>query len=66
MLLIHAHPSSPQWLVFEAEGMLQIRPVQHKCAEHLHNNPGAVLQLNMVRDTEGMDIGKILVLLEIQ
>lgn len=37
-----------QWLVFEAEGQIQIRPIQHKVATHLLDNPGAVVQLNMV------------------
>lgn len=37
----------PQWLVFEAEGQIQIRPAQHRIAEHLISNPGAIVQLNM-------------------
>ncbi len=37
----------PEWLVFEAEGQLQIRPVQHTVAQHLIDNPGAICQLNM-------------------
>lgn len=37
----------PQWLVFEAEGQLQIRPAQHWIANHLIENPGAITQLNM-------------------
>lgn len=42
-LLVHRtwDPSAhPEWLVLEAEGQLQIRPVQHKVAQHLMNNPG--------------------------
>lgn len=30
----------PEWLVFEAEGQLQIRPQQFVIAWHLLNNPG--------------------------
>ncbi len=37
----------PQWLAFEAEGRLQIRPAQYALARHLLENPGAVVQLNM-------------------
>jgi len=37
----------PQWLCFEAEGQLQIRPAQLTVARHLMDNPGAVDQLNM-------------------
>ncbi|MEW5310745.1 MAG: hypothetical protein WDW38_002512 [Sanguina aurantia] len=37
----------PQWLVFEAEGQLQIRPAQYTIANTLINNPGAIAQLNM-------------------
>ena len=41
----------PEWLVFEAEGQLQIRPTQHWIANHLINHPpdqpGAIDQLNM-------------------
>jgi hypothetical protein len=37
----------PQWLAFEAEGQLQIRPAQHAIAHHLMHNPGAIAQLNM-------------------
>ena len=39
----------PQWLVFEAEGQLQIRPQQYWLAQHLLNpaNAGAIDQLNM-------------------
>jgi hypothetical protein len=40
----HRHP---QWLVFEAEGQLQIRPAQHSIAQHLMKHPGAIAQLNM-------------------
>ncbi|KAG1658900.1 hypothetical protein FOA52_012576 [Chlamydomonas sp. UWO 241] len=37
----------PEWLVFEAEGQLQIRPVQHYVTGYLLSNPSAVVQLNM-------------------
>jgi hypothetical protein len=37
----------PRWLVFEVEGRLQIRPLQHRIAQTLIANPGAVVQLNM-------------------
>ena len=38
----------PQWLVFEVEGRLQIRPQQHAIAQHLMaGHPGAIAQLNM-------------------
>lgn len=37
----------PEWLVFEAEGQLQIRPAQHKVAQLLMADPGAIEQLNM-------------------
>jgi hypothetical protein len=37
----------PAWLVFEMEAGLQIRPAQHKVAEHLMGHPGSVVQLNM-------------------
>lgn len=37
----------PEWLVFEAEGSLQIRPNQYQIAKDLMNRPGAVEQLNM-------------------
>lgn len=37
----------PEWLVFEAEGQLQIRPQQYQIARHLMENPGAISQLNM-------------------
>ena len=37
----------PQWLVFEAEGQLQIRPAQYTVAKHLIDNPSAIVQLNM-------------------
>ena len=41
----------PEWLVFEVEGQLQIRPTQHWIADHLINHPpdqpGAIDQLNM-------------------
>ncbi|KAG2486452.1 hypothetical protein HYH03_014899 [Edaphochlamys debaryana] len=43
---VRAHP---QWLVFEAEGRLQIRPQQYAVAAHLMDpaNAGAIAQLNM-------------------
>jgi hypothetical protein len=41
----------PQWLVFEAEGRLQIRPAQHALAVTLldgeDGGPGPIAQLNM-------------------
>ena len=39
----------PLWLVFEAEGQLQIRPKQHYVAQQLIDNykNGPILQLNM-------------------
>ncbi|PNH12759.1 hypothetical protein TSOC_000243 [Tetrabaena socialis] len=37
----------PQWLVFEAEGQLQIRPAQYAVAKQLMGDPGAIAQLNM-------------------
>jgi hypothetical protein len=37
----------PEWLVFEAEGLIQIRPEQFKVANHIIHNPGAITQLNM-------------------
>ena len=37
----------PQWLVFEVEGQLQIRPAQYHVAQHLMADPGAIAQLNM-------------------
>ena len=37
----------PQWLVFEVEGQLQIRPQQHAIAQHLMLCNGAIAQLNM-------------------
>ncbi|CAE8648543.1 unnamed protein product, partial [Polarella glacialis] len=37
----------PQWLVFEVEGRLQIRPTQYIVAMKLIEDPGAVVQLNM-------------------
>ena len=40
----HEHP---QWLTFEVEGRLKIRPVQYRVAQHLMQNPGAIAQLNM-------------------
>ncbi|KAG2494612.1 hypothetical protein HYH03_007377 [Edaphochlamys debaryana] len=43
---VRAHP---QWLVFEVEGRLQIRPQQYAVAAHLLDpaNAGAIAQLNM-------------------
>ena len=37
----------PCWLVFEVENGIQIRPDQYKVAQHLIDNPGDVIQLNM-------------------
>ena len=37
----------PQWLVFEVQHQLQIRPVQYQCARYLIQHPGAIIQLNM-------------------
>jgi hypothetical protein len=37
---VDAHP---EWLVFEAEGCIQIRPQQYTIAHHLLHNPGAIL-----------------------
>jgi hypothetical protein len=37
----------PYWLVFEFEGLLQVRPEQYAMARHLIDNPGVVSQLNM-------------------
>ena len=37
----------PEWLVFEAEQRLQIRPRQYWVANYLIHNPGAIVQLNM-------------------
>jgi hypothetical protein len=37
----------PRWLVFEAEGLLQIRKQQYLMAKHLIENNGAISQLNM-------------------
>jgi len=37
----------PFWLVFEVENGIQIRPDQYKVAQHLIDNPGDVIQLNM-------------------
>jgi hypothetical protein len=36
-----------QWLAFEAEGRLQVRPTQYRMAETLLANPHAIAQLNM-------------------
>ena len=37
----------PYWLVFEVENGIQIRQDQYKVAQHLIDNPGDVIQLNM-------------------
>ena len=37
----------PYWLVFEVENSIQIRQEQVKVVQHLINNPGHVIQLNM-------------------
>lgn len=37
----------PEWLVFEVEEGLQIRPVQYEVARKLIKDPGCVVQLNM-------------------
>ena len=37
----------PYWLVFEVENEIQIRQEQYKVAQHLIDNPGNVIQLNM-------------------
>ena len=37
----------PEWLVFEVEEGLQIRPVQYEVAKKLIEDPGCVVQLNM-------------------
>jgi hypothetical protein len=37
----------PQWLAFEVDGGIQIRPEQYEIAKEVMNNPGAVVQLNM-------------------
>ena len=39
----------PEWLVFEVEGGIQIRPEQYTIASHLLNNPTSITQLNMGR-----------------
>lgn len=52
-LLVHRQWSvkkHPEWLVFEAEQQLQIRPAQYWVALHLMNNRGHILQLNMGRE----------------
>jgi hypothetical protein len=36
-----------EWLVFEFEGLLQIRPEQYDFAMHLIENPGSISQLSM-------------------
>ena len=37
----------PRWLVFEAEGGIQIRPEQYVIAKHMIDSPGKITQLNM-------------------
>lgn len=37
----------PYWLIFEVENGIQIRQEQYKVAQHLIDNPGDVIQLNM-------------------
>jgi hypothetical protein len=37
----------PQWLAFEADGALQIRPDQCAVVQAVLDNPGAIVQLNM-------------------
>jgi hypothetical protein len=37
----------PEWLAFEADGALQIRPAQHAVVQAVLHNPGAIVQLNM-------------------
>jgi hypothetical protein len=37
----------PEWLVFEVEGQLQIRPNQQWIAQHLLTEQGSIDQLNM-------------------
>ena len=37
----------PRWLVLEAEGGIQIRPVQYDVAKMMIDNPGTLVQLNM-------------------
>lgn len=37
----------PEWLLFEMEGGIQIRPLQYVFAEYLWHNPSAITQLNM-------------------
>ncbi len=32
----------PEWLLFEVDGGLQIRPQQYSVAKHLIDNPGAI------------------------
>ncbi len=39
----------PYWLVFEAEQRIRIRPEQYEVANHLIQNNGAAIQLNMGR-----------------
>jgi hypothetical protein len=37
----------PQWLAFEVEGRLQIRPAQYTVVKHMLENPSSIQQLNM-------------------
>jgi hypothetical protein len=37
----------PYWMIYEFEGLLQIRPEQFQIARHLIDRPGVVSQLNM-------------------
>jgi hypothetical protein len=37
----------PEWLVFEMEGGLQIRPAQHGVAAYMIDHLGSIVQLNM-------------------
>ena len=41
---VHEHP---RWLLFEAEGGIQIRPVQYDVAKTMIDSPGTLIQLNM-------------------
>ena len=42
-----ADEPSPHWLAFEVEGRIQIRPEQYAIANHLIQNQGHIVQLNM-------------------
>ncbi len=49
-LLVHRTwdaAAHPDWLVFEVEGQIQIRPKQYEVVQHLLERPGAICQLNM-------------------